>query len=335
MAVTIKDVAKEARVSIATVSMVLNDAKFPISDATKQKVLEAANKLNYVPNRIAQSLVKKKSNSIALIVPDITNPFYPEIAKAVSEVARDRGYSLLLINTDNDKNIERNSLDILENGFAEGALIISRDATSFIDEKMKSLVLKTVYMDESSFESTDSKYLVTGNSDLGGYIAGMHLIELGHTKLACITGPEDTPNSSRRLSGFLKACMENNIELKKDNILIGDYSFEGGYKNGLKLAELDVTAAFCFNDLSAYGTIKGIRSKGKSVPEDISIIGYDNLLMDKFIDPSLTTIDQFSKKIGTIGTKMLFDLIEGKAIKDNRILINPILVQGETTKKLL
>ncbi|WP_425538821.1 LacI family DNA-binding transcriptional regulator [Microaceticoccus formicicus] len=333
MAITIKDVAREAGVSITTVSMVLNESDYPISDKTKNKVFETAKRLNYVPNRIARNLVMRQSNSIALIVPDITNPFYPEIAKAVSEVAESRGFNLFLINTNNETTKNSSWLEVLENGLIEGALIISREST-ITDAYKRSRNIKIVYLDEPGFSEDKDAYIVTGDSKEGGYIAGKHLISLGHKKLACIAGPEETPNSSRRLSGFLKACMENDIYLDTKYILFGNYSFDGGYECGKVLANEDITGIFAFNDLSAYGAIRALKEGGKSLLKDYSIIGYDNLLMTAFTDPSLTTIDQFSKQIGISATNILLDLIKGRKVNERKVLVKPKLVLRETTGKI-
>ena len=333
VAVTIKDVAREAGVSITTVSMVLNESDYPISEKTKQKVFETAKKLNYVPNRIARNLVTRKSNSIALIVPDITNPFYPEIANAVSEVAEKRGYNLILINTNNQTTKKSAWLEVLENGLIEGALVISREPT-ITDAYKRAKDIKIVHLDEPGFLSDKDAYIVTGDSEEGGYLAGKHLISLGHKKLACIAGPEETPNSSRRLSGFLKVCMENDIYLDSRHILFGNYSFDGGYECGEILAKEDITAIFAFNDLSAFGAIKALKESGKEVVRDYSIIGYDNLLMTAYTDPSLTTIDQFSKQIGISATNILLDLISGREVKERKVLIKPKLLIRETTSKI-
>lgn len=333
MAVTIKDVAREAGVSITTVSMVLNESDYPISEKTKNKVFETAKRLNYVPNKIARNLVMRQSESIALIVPDITNPFYPEIAKAVSEVAESRGYNLILINTNNETTDKSNWLEVLENGLIEGALLISRES-SITAAYNRSKNIKIVYLDEPGFSEDKEAYIVTGDSTEGGYLAGKHLISLGHKKLACIAGPEETPNSSRRLSGFLKACMENDIYLDTKYILFGNYTFDGGYECGKILAKEDITGIFAFNDLSAYGAIRALKECGKNVKNDYSIIGYDNLLMTAYTDPSLTTIDQFSKQIGISGTNILIDLITGKEVEERKVLIKPKLILRETTGRI-
>ncbi|MDO5690351.1 MAG: LacI family DNA-binding transcriptional regulator [Tissierellia bacterium] len=333
MAVTIKDVAREAGVSITTVSMVLNESDYPISEKTKERVFQVAKELNYVPNRIARSLARKKSDTIALVVPDISNPFYPEMAKAVSEITEQRKYHLLLINTDNDRNKKQSWIDILEKGYVEGALVVSRDPVLISRIQDSPLRIKTVYLDEPGFEEVSGGTLVTGDSEHGGYLAAEHFIKTGLTKLACITGPEKTPNSGRRLSGFIKCCMEYGVYLESENILFGDYSYRGGYEAGQVLAQRDIEGIFCFNDLSAYGAIKAIKEMKLEIPEDISVIGYDNLSMTQYIDPLLTTVDQFSAEIGRRGTQILFDLIDGVEGASKTVLIEPKLIQRQTTKE--
>lgn len=219
---------------------------------------------------------------------------------------------------------------MLGNGLIEGALIISRES-SITDAYKRSKNIKIVYLDEPGFSEDEDAYIVTGDSEEGGYIAGNHLISLGHKKLACIAGPEETPNSGRRLSGFIKACMENDIYFDTKYIMFGNYTYDGGYKCGKVLAKENVTGIFAFNDLSAYGAIRALKESGKNVVKDYSIIGYDNLLMTAFTDPSLTTIDQFSKQIGISATNILLDLIKGRKVEKRKVLIKPKLILRETT----
>lgn len=326
MAVTIKDVAKAAGVSITTVSMVLSSTDYSISEKTKRKVLEAVKKLNYVPNEFAKSLVQKKSNLIALFIPDLTNPFYPEIGKSVSIVAEQRRYNVILVNSNNNKYAENDSLRILENGVIDGALVISRDVASYPSRGAGSLAIHVVYVDDIAYEVNSDSFLVTGDNERGGYLAAEYLISQGHKKLACIDGPEDSANSARRINGFLKACEEHDLYIHSDRIVCGNYSYQGGYEAAQKLLPCDITGIFCCNDISAYGAIKRLKEENLRVPEDISVIGYDDLPMNKYLEPALTTINQYPYKIGERATHLLLNLIEGKKVEDSKVLINPKLI---------
>lgn len=334
MSITIKDVAKEAGVSITTVSLVLNKPNNSISDKTKQKVIQAAKKLNYVPNKIARSLVNKKTYLIALVVPNLTNPFYPEIAKHVSSVASELSYNVVLLNYDNTK-LNNRSLELFENNLVDGALIVTRGINKISEIDKRDKGIKLVFLDEPQSFDIGESYVVTGDNYYGGYIVAEHFIKNGHRNIACITGPKYTPNSSSRLKGFLECCKENNIEIVSDNILEGNYKFDDGYEAALKLVKKDITAVFCFNDLSAYGAVKAFKENGIKVPDEIAVIGYDNLDMTRFVEPPLSSVDQFVTKIAHSATDMLIKLIENIEVEEKLILIKPTLVLRDTSNEKL
>ncbi|HHX67712.1 MAG: LacI family DNA-binding transcriptional regulator [Miniphocaeibacter sp.] len=332
MKITIKDVAKKAGVSTTTVSMVLNNADFKISKKTRDKVLKSAEELNYVPNKIARSLVMQNTKIIALIVPDISNPFYPEIAKYVDIYASKRNYNVILINSNDIENLDDIEKNLLATNLIDGVLVVSINIAQYIKNNKRLRNLKVVYLDEFIGVSEDANtYIVSGDSEKGGYLAGKYLLELGHRNIGCVIGPRGTFNSNRRLSGFLNSFMEEGLYLKPENIVHGNYTYLGGYEAGMYLLEQGVTAAFCFNDLSAYGAIKAFREKNKNVPDDISVIGYDNLYMTEFIEPYLTTVDQNSMEIAKEATNLLIDQIENKKIKNKEILVAPKLIKRDTT----
>ena len=334
MKVTINDVAKKAGVSITTVSMVLNNSDVKISEETRRRVIKASEELEYVPNKIARSLVKKNTNIIALIVPDISNPFYSEIAKFIGDYAEEKGYNVILINTNSTAKLEDIEKNLLSTNLIDGALVVSTNMADYIKKNKKLNNLKVVYLDEfTSIYDARVEYTVSGNSEYGGSLAGNHLLDLGHRNLGCVIGPRGTPNSNRRLSGFLKVLLERDIFLNSKNIVHGDYTYDGGYLAGKYLSDKKISAIFCFNDLSAYGVVKAFKEKGIKVPEDISIIGYDNLYTTEFLEPNLTTIDQDNKKIAKEATNLLIDIIENKKIVKNTILIEPKLIWRKTTIK--
>lgn len=326
---TIKDVAKLAGVSITTVSMVLNNTEHKISEQTRKKVLIAAEKLDYKANNIARSLVTKKSNSIMLIIPDLINPFFSLLANQLTLYADRLGYILYIYNSYNKTMDEKAFVDLIERNYIEATLIVDRRVKNFNEKIINRYNL--VFLDEFDYQNKNIN-IVTGDNEKGGYLATKYLLDNGFENIGLNIGPQNTPNSTRRLSGSLKCMIENDVEYDPQNIIHGNYSFEGGYQAGQYFSTRNIDAIFSFSDLSTYGILNYFSKKGIRVPEDISIISYDNLLMNSLISPKLTSIDQNIDKIAMLAIKMIDDLINDKLI-DKKILVNPTIVRGESVKE--
>ena len=225
----IKDVAKEAGVSITTVSMVLNNTENKISQATRKKVLKAANNLNYKPNSYAKALASKKSNIIMAIVPDINNPFFSELVKELTQFAQEYSYFLYIHNTNNQKIKNQEFEKLLVSNFFAATLVVDRNVKNLDEDLVKKHNI--IFLDEVDFASRNTQ-IVTGNNEIGGYIAMEYLIKRGFKNIGLLIGPRSTANSSRRLSGAIKAAMNYDIYIDPKNIIHGDYTYEEGYATG-------------------------------------------------------------------------------------------------------
>lgn len=332
MKATIKDVAKRANVSVTTVSLLLNGKSDSFSAETKKAVYDAVEELQYIPNRLAQNLSNNQSNLIALMVPDLMNPYYTIMAQSIMERMEKTQYNLALIGFPEDESKRKRINNLLRARTFDGALIVSSKFDPIIEELQKDKKFKYVLLDESI--EIENSPLVTGDSEKGGRLAAQLYLDANHRKLACITGPSNTPNSNSRLKGFLDELNSNGIKINKEYILEGNYTYESGYENALKLLNKDITGVFALNDLMAYGAIRAFTEAGKSIPEDISVIGYDNLEKIQYLELKLTTIDQQIDAIGNLSIDLLIQLLEGKEI-DNRVnFIEPLIVNGETVKKI-
>ncbi|MDO4594629.1 MAG: LacI family DNA-binding transcriptional regulator [Tissierellia bacterium] len=320
--ITIKDVAKKAGVSITTVSMVLNNTENKISDKTRKKVIKAAKDLNYKPNIIAKSLVQKKSNSVLLVIPDITNPFFAHLAKKLSIEFEEKGYKLYIHNTSFEKFDEEIFQDIVDRNFIELSLLVDRKAKYFSKEVRKNK--KIIFLDEIDYN--EDSILITGNNEKGGYIATKFLLSRGYKNIAVVIGPKDTANSSRRLSGFLKCMMDNNLYFDPKNIYHGNYTLEGGYQAAKYLIKRNIDAVFCFNDMSAYGFLNYCKEKNIDVPNDLAIIGYDNLFFDNIVNPRLTSICQNWTKIAKKTAQIAEIVLNEKKLIKKKYLIEPKLI---------
>lgn len=327
---TIKDVAKLANVSITTVSMVLNNTQHKISRETSDKVIKAANKLNYKPNNIARSLASGKSNIIMLIIPDISNPFFGLLSKEISRYIRDKGYFLYIYNSNNENLTEESFQSLIENNFVEATFVVDRRVKQF--SKKILIKNKIVFLDEFDFDSKDM-YIVTGNNKKGGYIAVKHLIDSGLTKIGLVIGPRDSVVSSRRLSGAIDCASEYNVHIDYDNIFHADFTYEGGLKAGEYFSDKDVDAIFCFNDMSAYGLIEYLNQKKVLIPEDISVVGYDNLYINNLLSTKLSSVDQNLGLLAKEAVNMIDKLIKGSNLASKNVFVEPKLAIRESTNK--
>lgn len=338
MGVTIKDIARLANVSVTTVSRVINNKSEGVSAETRQKILQLVEELGYKPNAIARGLVTKKTKTIGLIVPDISNPFFPDIARGVEDGAHIYGYNVFLCNTDDDLEKEIEYINALNEKYVDGIIFtgtgsISSSNFRHIMELIKSGI-PVVMMDRRI--DSDEIYGVFVDNFEGGYLAARHLVELGHRKIACITGPLKVKNARERLEGYKKALSESGIEIDERLIYEGDYKMAGGMVGMEKLLKEneEITAVFTCNDLMAYGAYKTIRSLGRRIPDDISVVGFDDIQLSQIVEPSLTTVKQPSYDMGLAAARMLIKLVEGKKVKERVMVFKPQLVVRRSTKKV-
>ncbi|WP_040978460.1 LacI family DNA-binding transcriptional regulator [Oceanobacillus jeddahense] len=334
MTITIKDIAKEANVSIATVSRVINNKDESIRKDTKERIKTIIRKHNYQPNRIARSMITKKTATLGLIIPDIQNPFFPELVRGVEDFANENEYSVILCNTDGDLNRERKYLDLMKEKNVDGIIYtyafaeLSKPLKGFLEENNIPMVL----LDRAEPNSKMSGVYV--DNEKAGYMATKHLISLNHKKIGCITGPEHIENSKERFSGYYQALKEANIPLDKEIIFTGDYQMKGGYKAAKGLIKKEVTAIFTFNDLMAFGVYQAAAELGRKIPDDLSVIGFDNIKYNHLLVPKLTTIEQSSYKMGENAVELLLKQIKGTPEQEKEtIIIEPLLMINESTSQ--
>lgn len=331
---TIKDVAKMAGVSTTTVSHVINKTRF-VAAETEQQVLQAIKELNYSPSAVARSLKINTTKSIGMIVTTSETPYFAEIIHAVEEHCYRQGYSLFLCNTQNNPEKIRNHLEMLAKKRVDGLLIMCAEyEQDSLDLLADFTSVPMVVMDWGpNNEHTD---IIQDNSFYGGYLATKYLIDNGHKDIALITGALLKTTARTRYEGFMKAMNEANLNINPDWILEGAFEPEDGYECMNKiLAQPQLpTAVFCCNDVMALGAMSAIGEKGLKVPEDISIIGYDNIHASRFYSPPLTTIHQSKSRLGAQAVTLLFQRIADKSSKHDIIEIHPELVIRKSVKKL-
>jgi len=333
---TIKDVAKNVGLSPTTVSLVLNDKPNRIATETKQAIFKAVKELNYRPNHIAVSMVTKETNTIGLILPDISNLYFSELAKVIEEQCYEHGYNVLYGNTRDsakrdfeylniflDRNVD-GIIMILSSTFDEIALQRFHDTVT--DVNVPIITVDRVINDKNIKS-------VTLDQRLGGYLATKYLINLGHRQIGCISGPKNVPSSSGRLSGYRQALEEFKIEYNEDLIYAGDFHVESGAKALPYLLGQNVSAIFASNDMMAIGAYKEAQSYRLRIPQDLSIVGFDDIFLAEYLDPPLTTISQPIEQIGKEAVKQMLLLMNHQTSQAADAIFNPILkVRGSAAK---
>jgi LacI family transcriptional regulator len=338
LGVTIKEIGKLAGVSKTTVSKVINNKDESISQETRERIQKIIKEHNYVPNKLAQSLVTKKTNTIGLLIPDIRNPFFTDISRGVEDKAHESGYNVILCNTDEDAEREQAGITTLLERKIDGIIFAASSNTNLDEVSYTNIKIPTVLIDKNiNINLENLKGKVRVNNLDGAHKATKYLLDNGHRKILYLSGPNQNEIASERLGGYKKALEEYSIEWDPESVVIGQFTIEWGFNFIRSIEKLDFTAIFCANDLIAIGVMKGLKSRDLNIPQDISIIGFDDIYMSSMISPSLTTIKQPSYDIGYKAGEILIKNLENKnnnmdSIED--MVFKPELVVRESTRKL-
>lgn len=321
-----QEIAKMAGVSLGTVSHVLNNTA-NVRESTRQRVLEAVQLAGYQPSQLARGLRRDKTNMIGMIIPDITNPFFPAVVRGAEDVAFSHGYRLILCNTDNDHAKEIIHLTELRTYLPAGLIVIPSNFSDLTSqaESYRRAGSGVVCIDRlPSNWSGDS---VTSNNEAGAYNATRHLIQLGHTRLAAITGPLHLTNAMDRLDGFKRATKEARLNLSPEYIQETSFDKQGGHAKTLTLLRMipRPTAIFAGNDMIALGALLAVREAGLRCPEEISIMGFDDLELAETTNPSLSSVSQPGYQLGTTAARILIDRREGDTSPAKHIVLETLL----------
>jgi len=323
----IKDVAKTAGVSISTVSHVINETRF-VSDELRERVCHAMQELNYHPNAMARSLRLGETKIIGLIIPDNSNLFFAEVARTIEDIGYKNGYSVILCNSDGDMEKEAAYINMLITKQVDGVILISAGSQQEHLLELREFGIPFVVSDRDISPALADLVLV--NNEQGGYDATHYLIGLGHRNIACITGPSDVTPSADRVYGYRRALNETGIPIRNDYIIPGDFRYQSGEHAMTKLLQLDnrPTAVFVCNDVMAMGALRALRKANLRVPDDISIIGFDDIFLASAITPALTTIAQPIMELATLSAGLLISQAqdENASNETRRIVLNTQLI---------
>jgi LacI family transcriptional regulator len=332
---TIKDVARLAGVSTATVSHVINGTRY-VSQELHNRVTEAMVRLRYRPNRLAQSLRSGETKSIGLIVPDNSNPFFGEVARICEDVGFQNGYNVFLCNSDESLEKEAAYINMLIAKQIDGVILLSSGSDSSALRELARLNIPVVVTDRDSPDLDCDRVVV--NNQRGGYQATRHLIDLGHRRIACIGGPKKLVTSQQRLKGYRRALKEAGIAANPEYVVYGDFRFQSGEEALQQLLQVEPqpTAVFACNDLMAIGALRALHRAGLRAPEQLSLVGFDDIPFSSVVVPALTSVAQPVKELAQTSMKLLLDHIKNsdQKRKVRRIILDPYLVERDSCAPL-
>lgn len=329
MSATLRDVARKTGVSLATVSRVLNGSSHPVNEETRQRVLKVAAQLGYRPNRLAVGLKKNRSAALGFVVPGLMGgPFYSMLYHGIEAVANAKGYGILVTTTVGRGTNEERALNMLLERQVEGLIALpSSDAVELYGEVVEQAPL--VFLDRYIDGVVADR--VTSDDVRGGYLVTRHLINLGHRRIAFITGPEHPVTSTlNRLAGYERALNEAGIEFRK--VITTDRDFEHTIRTGYSAAmhlfsnRENVTAVVAINDMVAMGVLQACWENGVEVPGELAVTGYSDTEFGQYLTPPLTSIQQDAYRMGELAAEILFKRLAGDKSPTCQVVVEPQLV---------
>lgn len=327
---TIYDIAKHVGVSAGTVSRALSRPE-KVLPATRKRIEQAAAALGYVPNTVARTLKTQRSSKILVTVPDIANPFFAQILQGAEEAAQAADYAVLLGDTQHQPDREERYAQMLPRNEADGLIVLGHRLPPTAQEIVRQLGANAPVVNGSEFDPALGIPSVHIDNAAAARTAMDHLYGLGHERIAVIGGPPDNPLHQQRLEGARIAARARG-RLRQLTIVPGDFSVESGYAAAKRLLGQAAapTAAFCFSDQMALGMLAACRDLGIRVPEDFSIVGFDDLASSRYLNPPLTTISQPMREIGARAVKLLLAIIEGVDVPHQQTLEFSLMLRGST-----
>ena len=330
---TIKDVAKEAGVSVATVSRVINKSP-KASQNSIDAVTQAMSKLGYRPNAAARALVSQSTNTIGVLVGDVSDPFFGTLVKSVDNVARENGKHILIGNGYHNADDERRALDLLANSRCDALVIhakgLSDEELIAYAKEVKGMVLINRHIPELA------ERCISLDNRKGAFLATEYLIRHGHRKIACIASSHDIEDTDERLQGYQSALKEHGIELSKSYVEYGEPNSDGGEvaMTNLLTKSLEITGVVAYNDYMAAGALATLDQNGIDVPQQVSMVGFDDGLIARFVHPGLTTIRYPIEMMAERATRLALALSRNEKVEDETIIFSPTLVRRDSVAKV-
>jgi LacI family transcriptional regulator len=330
LATGIKQIAEMAGVSVTTVSHVVNGTRF-VSEEKRERVLRTMRRLHYRPNRLASGLRRRKSSTIGVVLPDITNPYFAEIARGVEDACFEREYSVIICNSDASLKIEAHYLSMLAEKQMDGIVLINVGDHGQKPPGSIARDIPFVMLDrEVHGMNTDS---IQVDNFAGGRMAADHLFALGHRTVACIGGAPEVYPSWDRVDGFVQYMRDAGHPVPSRMILAGDFQAESGYVTTCRVmrAKKRPTAIFAANDLMACGAVRALTEMGLCVPADVSVVGFDDITLSGLFNPPLTTIHQPRLEMGGTAVALLLERAARPGLKPRRVMLPLRLVARQSS----
>ncbi|TWI52526.1 LacI family transcriptional regulator [Pseudomonas duriflava] len=327
---TIKDVAALAGISYTTVSHVLNGTR-PVSPEARAKIEAAIVQLGYVPSGVARSLKAKATSTIGLLVPNGSNPYFAELARGIEDHCERNGYSVILCNSDDDNIKQRRYLRVLLERRIDGLIVATVGGDSEFAQALAAVKVPMVLVDRP-LEGVEAD-LVQIDHEAGGYLATRHLLELGHCRIACVGGPAETLVAQQRLAGYCRAMSEAGQSTQPQWLLNTEFTSAAGYTAAVRLLEeAPPTAIFAGNDMIGIGVLRAAAERGLRVPHDLSVIGFDDIAVSRYLYPALSTVGQSILQLGErAAAQLLARLEQRRHTPPNHTVVAPTLVVREST----
>ncbi|GAA0583320.1 LacI family DNA-binding transcriptional regulator [Caenispirillum bisanense] len=325
---TIKDVAREAQVSVSTVSHVINGTRF-VAPETAERVHAVIDRLGYAPSGVARALKGNRTQSIGMVVTSSTNPFFAALIHSVEAACFARGYSLVLCNTEDDRDKQVAYLATLRMKRIDALVVLTANQQPGLAAELAAAAeVPTVVLDA---EEAGAATVISDDSFAGGALAARHLAECGFRRIACITGPQRHPRSAERLAGFMAGLDAADVPLPPAMMETADLTVAGASAAMARLLDRPAAerpeAVFCFNDMMAMGALCAAHERGLVVPDDVSVMGYDDVELAAFMAPPLTTIHQPVPELGARAAAVLIDHLDGGAPLPRVLKLRPRLVE--------
>ncbi len=325
-----REVAERAGVSVTTVSHVINNTR-TVSPDTRRRVEEVMQTLGYQPNVLARSLRRGVTHTIGIILPDSANPYFAEVVRGIEDTSFAQGYSVILCNSDNDLEKEHHYTNVLVEKQVDGIIFVAAGLSADNIHKLQARRVPLVLVDRHVPDVQVDEVLA--DNQHGGWLATRHLIDLNHRSIACIAGPAGLRSSSERVEGYRLALESAGILFDPKWVVEGDFQYQSGCSAAKKLFhhQPSPTAIFACNDLMAIGAFRFAHEKNLRVPEQLSIVGFDDVHLASYTNPPLTTIRQSKREMGAQAAKLLLERIAQQDLEPHQeILDTELVIRGST-----
>ncbi|MBA1228511.1 LacI family DNA-binding transcriptional regulator [Pseudomonas viridiflava] len=327
---TIKDVAALAGISYTTVSHVLNKTR-PVSEPVRLKVEAAIAQLDYVPSAVARSLKAKSTSTIGLLIPNGMNPYFAELARGIEDYCERNGFCVILCNSDDNPEKQRGYLRVLLEKRVDGLIVSSVGGDASVAGGLADVRTPLVIVDRE-LDGIEAD-MVRIDHEQGAYLATRHLLDLGHRRIACIGGPHNSLVATMRLTGYRRAMQQAVVDVAEGLAVHSEFTSSAGYEAaGRLLDEHRPTAIFAGNDVIAIGVLRAAAERAISVPRDLSVVGFDDIEISRYVYPALTTVGQSIMQLGETAAEMLLGRIASpNALPVEKRLVTPVVVVREST----